>query len=521
MITSNRLRTRCVGMAAAGVVCLVHIVLRPPSQDFASGHFRAGLFRDGVYLWNNLWFGGHPLPGYGIVSPMLGGTIGVVPTAVVSVLVATWCFILVMERLWETRPELPDPLLSIVLFALGCGVNLWGGRLTFGPAVMFGTACILAVQRNRKVAAMLLAALCGLSSPLGALSLVILLGAAWVANVTSRRFLVLVSVAAVTPIGVLIVLFPEGGWFPFHLGSLVMLGVALGVVGWSARDIPMVRWFTIIYAVIAVAAFVVQSPLGGNVIRLGWLLAGPVAALTIRTHRRTILPVFVAATLVWNWSYVKIALLPAERTASASYYDSLAAYLHTLPEVLRVEVVPTPTLTETDELAVHIQGIARGWETQIDRQMNAVFYDGTLDASSYHAWLLDRGVSVVALPLDSVRPMSEIEAAVIRSRPAYLEPIWSNADWQVYRVSDATPLADNGATVTDVQPESLTIAAPVAGWSTVKFRFTDMYEVTNGDACVSSTSDGWVRLLVHQPGTIRLSIALSVDSLVSRQRPCG
>ena len=42
--------------------------------------------------------------------------------------------------------------------------------------------------------------------------------------------------------------------------------------------------------------------------------------------------------------------------------------------------------------------LARGWERQLDRKANAVFYEGELTAERYHAWLRDTAVSHVALP---------------------------------------------------------------------------------------------------------------------------
>ncbi len=516
-----KVRTRVAGMATAGTLCLAYVVLRPPSQDFASGDFRAHLFRRGTYLWNNLWFGGHSLPGYGLVSPMLSGVFGVIPIAVVSVLVATWCFVLLVERWWETHPGLPGPTLGVVLFACGCGVNMLGGRLTFGPAVMFGTACVLALQRERKVLVVVLAALCGLSSPVGALSLVIVLAAVWIAKAAPRGLLAFAAAAAVVPIGVLIVVFPEGGWYPFTWGSLALLSSALAIVGWFGRDIRAVRWMAVIYGIVAVSAFVVESPLGGNVVRLGWLAAGPAVALSVRKHRRVVVPVFAAFTLIWSGSYVKMAFLPPNQTASAEYYDSLAAYLQTLPQPLRVEVVPTATFGQADGLALEINGIARGWETQIDRELNPVFYGDGLTASTYHTWLLDHAVSIVALPLDGVQDKSGAEADVIRSEPSYLRPVWSNKDWKVYRVRDSSPLADNDATVTEVQPESLTIRASKVGWTVVKFRFTSLYQVTAGAACIEESPDGWIRLLVKQAGEIELTVALSAHDVLTSGPDCG
>lgn len=508
-------------MASAGLICLTYLLFDPPSQDFATGHFRAELASRGVYLWNNLWFGGHPLPGYGVVAPLLGAVFGVVPVAVVSVLGATWCFILVVERWSITNPALPDPVVGVVLFACGCGINLFGGRFNFLPAVMFGVMAVAALQRERIWLLAVCAALCGLSSPLGAMSLVIIMVAAWFARAAPRKLLVVATVAAIVPIGTLIVVFPEDGWFPFTFGTLVLLTIAVVGAGWCGRAVPLVRWFVIVYGVVIVGAFMVQSPLGGNVVRLGWLVAGPAAVLTLTSHRRTMVPVIVATSLIWNGAYIAMAFRPADRTAHASYYDSLVDYLDTLPQPRRIEVVPTQTFAQADTLALRIDGIARGWETQLDREMNPEFYTGRLDADTYHRWLLDHAVSIVALPLGKLRPVSRDEAAVIRSRPTYLREVMANDDWQVYAVVDATPLVDNGAIVVDVKPDELTVDATRTGSTTVKFRFTPLYRVAEGAACIEPTSDGWIRVVVERPGRVRLAISLSIDAILNRHDDCG
>ena len=507
-------------MGFAGAICLAYLLIRPASQDFASGHFRAQLASRGVHLWNNLWFGGHPLPGFGIVPPVVGGVFGVVPVAVVSVLAATWCFILVVERWHSTKPGLPDPAVGVALFAFGCGVNLWGGRLTFLAAVMFGSMAVLALQRERRWMLAVCAALCGLSSPLGAMSLVVIMVAAWFARAAPRQLLVIAFVFAVVPIGSLIVLFPEGGWFPFTGGGFVLLALAVLGAGWCGRAVPLIRWGAIVYGLVALGAFVIRSPLGGNAVRLGWLIAGPVAALTLARHRRMIVPVIVAYSLIWNGASIPLAFKSVDRTSKEGYYDSLVSYLDTLPRPLRIEVVPTRTFAQADTLALRTDGIARGWETQLDRLLNPEFYTGRLDAETYHRWLLDRGVSIVALPLGTLYDRSEDEAAVIRGKPAYLREVLVNDDWKVYAVVDATPLVDNGARVADVKPDELTIDAPQTGWTTLKFRFTDLYTVSEGTVCLERSNDGWIRIFVEQPGRIRLTISLSLDAVLKHRSPC-
>jgi hypothetical protein len=507
-------RVRVIAMTFAGAICLSYVVVSPPSQDFASGHFRAQLSRRGVHLWDNLWFGGHPLPGFGVVSPLLEGLFGVVPVSIASVLVATWCCVLLVERWRSTTPGLPDPVVGVVLFAFGCGVNLWGGRLTFLPSVMFGAMALLFLQRRRPWTMAACAALCGLSSPLGALSLSVILGAAWLARSASRRLLLIAALATVLPIGTLIVLFPEGGWFPFTVGTLVLLTAAVAGAGWCGRTVPVVRWSVVVYGVVVAGAFVLKSPLGGNVVRLGWLLAGPVAALTVCWHRRAMVPIIAVAALGWNVAYISMALQPADRTVSAEYYDPLVTFLRTLPGPQRVEVVPTQTFAQADTLALQIDGIARGWETQLYRALNPEFYTGRLDADTYHDWLIAHAVSVVALPLGRLRDMSRDEAAVIRSRPAYLREVWGSDDWQVFTVVDASPLVDHGGLVVDVRPDELTVDATQPGWMTLKYRYTDLYTVSEGAACIAPADGGWIRIFAEQPGRIRLTIALSLDALL-------
>jgi hypothetical protein len=509
------------GLAPPMLISVAYLVVRPAAVDFASGDFRAHLFRRHVVLWNNLWFGGHSLPGYGVVSPMLNGLFGVVPVAIGSAFLASWCFMLIARRCYELRPTLADPRLAIVLFSMSTCVSLWGGRLTFGPAVAFGTACIAAQQRNRPWIAALCAALCGLSSPVGVVSLGIVLGACFVANSLPRRQLMVSALACVVPAAVVMVVFPEGGWYPFTLGSLVLLSVALGILGWFGRQFAIVRAGVIAYALVAVAAFVWRSPLGGNVVRLGWLAAGPVGALTITRFRRTLVPAFAAFTLIWSWSYVKMGFVPTDVAAAPGYYTPLTNYVLSLPGgPQRVEVLPTVSFSQADGVALKI-GIARGWETQLDRDLNPEFYGEQLTADNFHAWLLNHSVALVAVPDAPLQASAKEEAALIGSNLGYLDLAWSDAHWHVYRVTDAQPLADNGASVASVEPESLTLLAPNIGLTTVRFRYAKWYDLESGDGCVFEGPDGWIDVLVRTPGTIVLKVALTPGEIVGDAESCS
>jgi hypothetical protein len=510
---------RVAGVVPAVAISIAYLILRPASADFASGDFRARLFRKGAYIWDNHWFGGHTLPGYGIVSPMLGRQLGVVPVAIVSLLVASWAFGSIVAHCKRAQPTLPSPTLAAMLFSVGCGLSLWGGRLTFGPAVAFGTLCVFFLQRRRAGWSVIAAVLCSMSSPVGAVSLAIVVLACWLARAFPRHLLVLVGIAAVVPAGVVGLTFPEGGWYPFTAGSLLLLSGVLATIGWFGRHSPVVRMLTIVYAIVAIAAFVIRSPLGGNVVRLAWLAAAPAAMLTVTRFRRTLLPMFVIFTVIWGWSYVKLGFVAADATTQPKYYDTLAAFVRSQPGgVQRVEVVATQSSRQADELALKIN-IARGWETQLDRELNPEFYNG-LTTDTFHHWLQRNSVSLVALPTTGLQQQSLEEQAVIESGPSYLQLAWSSPRWRVYRVVDSVALADNGATVTDVGAESLTIYAPHLGVTNVRFRYTKWYEITTGDACISRSSDGWVQLHVYRPGTIVAKVSFTLDTAAGSDDTC-
>lgn len=513
---SRAVLRRLVGISPAIAISIAYLVVRPASKDFASGDFRARLFGDGAYIWNLHWFGGHPLPGYGIISPMLGAWFGVVPVSIGSMLVAAWCFAVILERCTSSSTTVYTPTLGAMLFSIGCGLSLWGGRLTFGPAVAFGCISVLCLQRKRRVAAVVAAGFCGLSSPVGALSLAIVATACWAARTFPRRDLALVGAAAVVPPTIVGLAFPEGGWYPFPSGSFLMLAIALAFIGWFGRRMATVRLLVIVYALVATAAFAVRSPLGGNIVRLAWLAAAPAATVTVTRFRRTLLPLFVAVTMTWGWSYVKLGFQPAAASASSAYYDPLAAFVLGQPGVQRVEVVPTESFGQADRLALEIN-IARGWETQLDRALNPEFYDH-LTAATYHEWLLRNSVSLVALPTSGVQPSSDNERSVIRSAPDYLDLVWSTPDWRVFRVTDAAPLADNGTTIKAVGTQTLTIEASRTGTTTVRFRYSRWFRVTTGSACIESSPDGWLSLRVDSPGTIVLDASFSLANAVSVSR---
>jgi hypothetical protein len=128
--------------------------------------------------------------------------------------------------------------------------------------------------------------------------------------------------------------------------------------------------------------------------------------------------------------------------------------------------------------------LARGWERQLDRRYGALFYDGTLNARSYRAWLDEHAVAYVALPDAELDYAARDEAALIESRPAYLHQVWHDAHWRLFAVRDPAPFVTGRLTplIPDVDGFRLIISRP--GSVLVRIRWSRWWRVTAGRACV-------------------------------------
>jgi hypothetical protein len=268
-------RWACVVSALAAAA---YLLLDPASADLAAQQYRAGLVREaGPGLWDNGWFAGHPTPAYSLLFPPLGAAIGVRLAGALSALAASALFACLARRRWGERAG----TVAALWFAAGAIATLLSGRLAFLLGVAVGLATMLALQRAHHRVAVALAAATTLCSPVAGL-FVALAAAAWGLAGGSRgrrvRGAVVVG-AALAPALALGALFAEGGTEPFAASAFwpALAAIALVAAALPARERAL-RLGAAIYALACVAAFALPTPLGGNVTRLGALLAGPVTA---------------------------------------------------------------------------------------------------------------------------------------------------------------------------------------------------------------------------------------------------
>src|SRR5256714_3045194 len=191
--------------AVGAVFCLYCWLLAPDTSDLAAAVFRSDLFGDhGALLYNAQWYGGHHLPGYSLLSPLLGAVLG---TRLFAAL-CTFGTIVAFERIAVPRYGVAGRI-GAVLFAITAGSNLLIGRVAFAAGLFLGTLAILLAIRGRWKLAALAAAGCALGSPLAGLFLAMLAGTWFL--VQRRAWGAVIAAAAVIPSPLLQGAFPQGG----------------------------------------------------------------------------------------------------------------------------------------------------------------------------------------------------------------------------------------------------------------------------------------------------------------------
>jgi len=138
--------------------------------------------------------------------------------------------------------------------------------------------------------------------------------------------------------------------------------------------------------------------------------------------------------------------------------------------------------------------LARGWERQLDRETNPLFYDGTLTTRAYGRWLRADAIEYVALPDAPLDQSALAEAHIIARRPRYLVPVWRNEHWRVWRVIGARPMVSGGHLVS-TRPDSLTVDVARPGTVLVRVHYTSHWTL-DGAGCVLPGPHGWTVLRV-------------------------
>ncbi|HEY3020490.1 MAG TPA: hypothetical protein VGJ32_09875, partial [Solirubrobacteraceae bacterium] len=444
----------------AAALAAAYLIAAPVSADLAAQTYRAGLFdRAGWLLWDNAWYGGHPLPGYSVLFPPLGALLGVRLVGALSVVVAAALFAALVRGAFPARRA----AVGAAWFAAAVAAQLLTGRITFLLGVALALAALLAARRRSTAIAVILAALTTLASPVAGAFLA-LAGAAWAAG-ARRGTGAALAAAAVVPGLVLAAFFPEGGVEPFVPSAFWPAFAALALI---AALLPaeqrVLRAGAAMAAATCLLAFALATPLGGNAARLGALFAGPLlACVPLSGRRRTIVLAGVPLLVYWQlMPPVRDAIVVAgDPSTHAAYYAPLAAELARRAPG-RVEVPFTRSHWEARHLAERVP-LARGWQRQLDRERNALFYEGRLTAQRLRRWLRANAVRWVALPDAALDPSARAEAALLRGGVPGVRQVWRDRHWRLFAVAGAPDLAQGAARLVALGPDRFTLDARRAG----------------------------------------------------------
>ena len=371
-----------VALAAA----VIYLIWTPQSQDLAAAAFRADVFADhGFALWNNDWYSGHYLLSYSVLYPPLGALLGPPLTAALAAVASAALFALLARRHFGAAALWPA-----LWFAAAIGAWLCTGRVAFLLAVPFGLGALLAADSGRLALTVALAALCSIASPVCGLFVALAGAALWIAG--ERRPGLALGLGAILPIAALNLAFPVGGVEPFVFSAFIAVPLLAAVVLWLVpAEYRALRIGVVLYALAALAAFVIDTPLGGNVTRLGALFAGPTLALVLWPRGRWVVLAVSLPLLYWQLiapvrDVTKAAGDPGTEKA---FFTPLVDELDRLAATsgpFRVEIPPTKNRWEADYVA-RSHPLARGWLRQLESDDFDLFTEGELTAETYRGWL--------------------------------------------------------------------------------------------------------------------------------------
>ncbi|MES5821847.1 MFS transporter [Streptomyces sp. RG80] len=510
--------------------------------------------------YNLAWYGGmHPVS-YSVVSPYLMSVLGVRTTMMISGTISAGLLTMVLIRSRTVKNPLWAALAGV--FAFLC--NAASGRVTFGLGTVFALGAVAVVfcwpyrwrykRWAKALCAAPLAALATMASPVAGLFVGIVAAALFLQKRRPGAWALGIAPTAVVAVSAW--LFPFSGTQPMAFGS-VILPFAYGVLvcvlvpkAWTT-----VRLTSGVYAFGVLMVWLISSQIGTNISRLPMLFAGVtlVAALPYAVPRtRKWYAIVLSIAVFTGWIGFKSVDDVVHTTPAASWARELAPLVNELQEVGaekgRVEVVPAASHREASALAPYVN-LARGWNRQADMKRNPLFYDDTLNSANYHEWLKRWAVHFVVLPKDQPDDGGERERELVQRGMPYLKQIWGDANWQLFQVTDPTPLAEPDAIVDRAAQGEMTLRVKKPGRILIRIPYSPWLSVVDADGkslegpqetqaskdradgtpktydnvngCLMETEedvhgDRWTELLAPKAGTYRLAAPYQLP----RGTPC-
>ncbi|GAA2144578.1 MFS transporter [Kitasatospora kazusensis] len=506
---------------AAVLNVLWALFLARDSGDLAAQYAWTDFIRQNPDSAYNLsWYGGMHTASYSLLSPYLMGWLGVRTTGVLAATASTTVAAWLLLRVRAARP-LPLALWT----AVALSADLYSGRVTFALGVLFALGAVALLfpaagrERARLVAVLGLGALASTASPVAGLFLEVVAAALFLDRRRSESYAL--AAGPVLVIGGTALLFPFQGVQPFDWWLAWPLAVSAACAAvLLPREWRVLRAGSAVYALGAALTWLIPSPVGSNVERLP-LLFGPTVLLAavlrrpdggrpVDRRRRAALALLLCAGVLWQVTKPigdLVTTVPAQ--ATALHPQPLIDELRRVgADRGRVEVVPLRTHGEASDIAPYVN-LARGWNRQADVARNPLFYQDALAPDDYHAWLQYWGVGFVVLPAGQPDDAAVDEARIVQEPHSWLSPVWKDANWQLYRVTDALPLVAPPATVQLAGPAAVTIEVPQAGSVLLRIPWSPWLslgaEAGGTGSCLTEGGGDWTVLHAAHAGTYQVA----------------
>ena len=503
------------GLAFMGAALLV--VLAPPTGDAPAHLYRTLLVEQGIYVWDNLWYGGHyPLASYSLLYYLPAALVGNVPLVFAAVVVSAGLFASIVEREWGAAGHWPARA-----FAVLAAGPIFVGTYSYALGLAAGLGALRLLQSDRRWLAAGAAALTLGFSPLAFVFLcIVLVALALVRRVGPHgvAFVAAIQLAA-------LVFFPSSGPYPFRaleLAAVLTVSVLGAELARRARRGAILGAFFLVWGAASIAMFVVSTPVGENLTRLRSVVF-PVMLMTAfvaRFRPRWLTALALSAALVYNVApYAGAALDRTDvRAAERTFWAPAVTFLaeRSTPNY-RVEVVPTFDHWEAYWLPRAGIPLARGWYRQIDIARNELFYEQALGPSAYRNWLRGMGVRFVVLPETRLgQKGEEREAALLRSGSSGLQRVFRSPQLAIYEVPRPEPILTGPGTpvVTQLDHAGVQGVLPAAGTYRLKIRYTRYWRVKAGAVCFERAGQGMTVLRAKRPGRFALAVPEGPGALV-------
>lgn len=511
--------------------------------------------------YNLAWYGGmHPVS-YSVVSPYLMSVLGVRTTMMIAGTISAGLLTMILIRSRSVKNPLWASLAGV--FALLC--NAASGRVTYGLGLVFGLGAVAVVfcwpyrwrykRWAKALCAAPLAALATMSSPVAGLFVGLVAVALFLQKRRPGAWALGLAPAAVVAVSAW--LFPFSGTQPMLFGSMI-LPLISGVLVYFLvpREWTTVRITAAVYSIGVILVWLVSSQIGSNIKPAGDAVRGR------GPDRRAAVRGAAVPQVVRH----RAGLRRLQRLDRLQVDRRRRQHRPGRVLVARARAAGQRT-PDRGRRARPRRGRPgrvphRGLRARAVRQpgprleppgrhgAQPLFYDDTLNSANYHEWLQRWAVHYVVLPKDKLDgDGGERERALVQRGMPYLKQVWGDTNWQLFQVTDPTPLAEPNSVVDRAEQGELTIEVRKKGRILIRIPYSPWLSIVdakgkslkppqetdaskhraegtpktfdNLNGCLMETEedskgDKWTMLLAPKTGTYRLAAPYQLP----RGTPC-